>query len=94
MKILDLFCGTKSIAKAFAESGYNIALHYNKSEEKALLLKAELEKEFGVRVIPIKADLCINDEIEALAKKALSELKKSGISFETLSELLKEVYEQ
>ena len=84
----------EAIAKAFAESGYNIALHYNKSEEKALLLKAELEKEFGVKVIPVKADLCSNDEIEALAKKALSELgaidvliNNAGIAHQELFQL-------
>lgn len=64
----------EAIAKAFAESGYNILLHYNKSEEKAFRLKTELEKEYNIEVVPIKADLSENADIEALATRAQTAL--------------------
>lgn len=82
------------IAKVFAENVHNIALHYSKSEEKAFSLKAELESSCGVKVVPIKADLSKNEEIEALAQKALSEfgtidvlINNAGIAHQELFQL-------
>ena len=84
----------EAIAKAFAKNGYNIILHYSKSEEKAFSIKKDLEATYGVKVIPVKADLCSNDEIEALAKKALSEfgtidvlINNAGIAHQELFQL-------
>lgn len=69
----------EAVARVFAKSGCNIVLHYNKNEEKACILKSELEKEYGIRVVPIKADLREKEEIEALAKKAVSVLGKIDV---------------
>ena len=84
----------EAIAKVFAKNGYDIILHYSKSEEKALSIKKDLEATYGVKVIPVKADLCSNDEIEALAKKALSEfgtidvlINNAGIAHQELFQL-------
>lgn len=84
----------ESIAKTFAESGYNIALHYSKSEERAFALKAELEKEYGIKAVPIKADLRKAEEIEALSKNAMSEfgtidvlINNAGIAHQELFQL-------
>ena len=84
----------EAIAKAFAEKGCNLALQYNKSEAKASEMKNELEKTYGIKALTIKADLTKNEEIEALAKKALSELgtvdvliKNAGIAHQELFQL-------
>lgn len=84
----------EAIAKAFAQNGHNIILHYSKSEEKAFSIKKDLEATYGVKVIPVKADLCSNDEIEALAKKVLSEfgtidvlINNAGIAHQELFQL-------
>ncbi len=84
----------EAIAKVFAKNGYNLALQYNKSEEKAITLKTELENKYGVKVIPIKADLTKNEEIEALAKRTLSEfgaivvlINNAGIAHQELFQL-------
>ena len=84
----------EAIAKVFAKNGHDIILHYSKSEEKALGIKKDLESTYGVKVIPVKADLCSNDEIEALAKKALSEfgtidvlINNAGIAHQELFQL-------
>lgn len=84
----------EAIAKAFAQNGHNIILHYSKSEEKAFSIKKDLESTYGVKVIPVKADLCSNDEIEALAQKALSEfgtidalINNAGIAHQELFQL-------
>ena len=84
----------EAIAKAFAEKGYNLALQYNKSEDKASEMKNELEKTYGIKALTIKADLTKNEEIEALAKKALSEfgtvdvlINNAGIAHQELFQL-------
>ena len=84
----------EAIAKVFAKNGHDIILHYSKSEEKALGIKKDLESTYGVKVIPVKADLCSNDEIEALAQKALSEIgtidvliNNAGIAHQELFQL-------
>ena len=84
----------EAIAKVLAKNGYDIILHYSKSEEKAFSLQKKLEATYGIKVIPVKADLCSNDEIEALAKKALSELRtidvlinNAGIAHQELFQL-------
>lgn len=84
----------EAIAKVFAKNEYDIILHYSKSEEKAFSIKKDLESTYGVKVIPVKADLCSNDEIEALAQKALSEfgtidvlINNAGIAHQELFQL-------
>lgn len=54
-----------------ASEGYNIALHYFKSEDRAQEIKCTLEKEYGIRVEIIKADLTKNDEVVFLGKRAI-----------------------
>ena len=62
----------EAIAKAFAEKGYNLALQYNKSEDKASEMKSELEKAYGIKVLTVKADLSKTEEAEKLSKEVLS----------------------
>ena len=84
----------EAIAKSFAEKGYDLALQYNKSESKASEMKAELQKAYGIKVLTVKADLSKTEEIEALAKKALSEfgtvdvlINNAGIAHQELFQL-------
>lgn len=84
----------EAIARVFAEKGCNLALQYNKSETKASEIKNEFEKAYGIKVLTIKADLTKNEEIEDLAKKALSEfgtidvlVNNAGIAHQELFQL-------
>lgn len=84
----------EAIAKIFAKKGWNLALHYNKGEEKILSLKADLQNSFDIKVVPLKADLSVNSEIEALCKNVLSELgsvdvliNNAGIAHQELFQL-------
>jgi 3-oxoacyl-[acyl-carrier protein] reductase len=84
----------EAIAKAFAEKRCNLALQYNKSEDKASEIKNELEKTYGIKALTIKANLNKNEEIEALAKKSLSEfgtvdvlINNAGIAHQELFQL-------
>ena len=40
----------EAMCREFAKEGYDVAIHYNSSEENALKLKAELEESYKVRV--------------------------------------------
>lgn len=60
----------QALCRHFAKAGYDIILHYFSGEERAMLLKAELEKQYGARVTAVKADLRSSEDIKALAQKA------------------------
>ena len=55
----------EAIVKKMAERGYNVVLDYNKSEEKAKNIQAEL-KEKGYDVEIFKADVSKREEVKAL----------------------------
>ena len=61
----------EAMCREFAKEGYDVVIHYNSSEESALKLKSELESEYKVKAVPIKADLRNSDEVKALAEAAL-----------------------
>ena len=55
-----------SLVKTFVQQNYDIILHYNKSEDLAKKLKTEIELEFNIKVLLIKADLCSELQIKKL----------------------------
>ena len=84
----------EALCREFAKEGYDVAIHYNASEEAAFSLKKELENEYKVKAVPIKADLRNSDEVKALAETALSTFGKidvlinnAGMAYLTLFQL-------
>ena len=69
----------EALCRDFAKAGYDVAIHYNSSEESALNLKAELESQYRVKAVPIKADLRNSDDVKALAETALKEFGKIDV---------------
>ena len=69
----------EALCRDFAKAGYDVAIHYNSSEESALNLKAELENQYRVKAVPIKADLRNSDDVKALAETALKEFGKIDV---------------
>jgi NAD(P)-dependent dehydrogenase (short-subunit alcohol dehydrogenase family) len=61
----------EAMCREFAKEGYDVVIHYNSSEESDLKLKRELESEYKVKAVTIKADLRSSDEVKALAEAAL-----------------------
>lgn len=53
-----------AICVAFAKEGYNIALNYNKSEEKAKALSKTLRDTYNVDVLTLKADVSKKSEVQ------------------------------
>ena len=60
----------EAMCREFAKNGYNVVIHYNSSEEAALKLQQEIESQYQVKAVPIKADLRNSDDVKALARKA------------------------
>jgi len=63
----------KAIAIHFAQKGWNIGLHYNKSSLKAKNLKKIIEKK-NVKAVLIKADLKNTNEVEKIIPKVKKQL--------------------
>ena len=84
----------EALCREFAKAGYDVAIHYNSSEESALRLKEELENDYKVKAVAIKADLRSSDEVKALAETALNTFGKidvlvnnAGMAYLTLFQL-------
>lgn len=56
-------------AKVFASHGYNIIVNYNKSKEQAKQLCQNLEKEYHIKAIFLKADISNQQEIDTMLEK-------------------------
>ncbi len=56
------------LAEAFAERGYDIVLHYNRSRDRAAALAARLKKQGG-KVLALRADLADVRQIRAMGRK-------------------------
>ena len=54
----------------FASRGYDVIIHYVENEAKALEVKKEVEKKYGVKAAIVQADLRDEKGIEKLAKEA------------------------
>jgi len=79
----------KSLALSLAKEGFNILIHYNKSEEEALKLEDNIRK-YGVKTSIFKADLTKLEDIYKLIDFALNQFKgidilinNASIYFET-----------
>lgn len=74
----------KGIGKAcilkFASLGYNTIIHYHTSEKEAFTLKEQVEKEYGVKALCIKADLSDEKQIQSMVEK----IKEEGFKIDTL----------
>ena len=68
-----------ALCRDFAKEGYDIAIHYNSSEESAFSLQCELENEYNIKAVPIKADLRNIDDIKALAESAVKVFGKIDV---------------
>ena len=69
----------EAMCREFAKNGYNVVIHYNSSEEAALKLQQEIESQYQVKAVPIKADLRNSDDVKALARKATAILGNTDV---------------
>lgn len=69
----------EAMCREFAKNGYNVVIHYNSSEEAALKLQQEIESQYQVKAVPIKADLRNSDDVKSLAEKATAILGNTDV---------------
>ena len=67
------------IIKDFASKGANVIIDYNKSEEKALKLKHDLEQLYGREVLAIKCDISNEEEVIAMTDEIIEKYKNIDI---------------
>ncbi len=59
----------RAIALALAEAGFNLGVHYHRSQKEAAET-CELAEKFGVKAVALKANVCDNLEAEQLVRQA------------------------
>ncbi|MDE6285360.1 MAG: SDR family oxidoreductase [Bacilli bacterium] len=59
----------KATIISFAQKGYDVVIDYYEEEEKAISLKEQIEKEYGVKALAIKADVRVESEVQALIEQ-------------------------
>ena len=68
-----------AMAEFFASSGYNIAMHCNKSEEKAKIEAERISKKFKIKCAVFKCDLSKSELIPEFFQNVLNEFKQVDI---------------
>lgn len=76
MTMLALITGASggigsAISRKLASMGFDIAVHYHRSQKDAMLLCREIEERFGVSASAIQANLSDREQVKQLAEKAL-----------------------
>ena len=76
-KVVLVTGSSRGIGKAtiieFAKRGYNCVINYIKSDDEANALKEELEKEYSIKALSIKADVSNENEVKEMVSKIISE---------------------
>ena len=72
-----------AIARAFAQAGYGLALHYHRGETAARALAAELSEKYAVPALALGADLRSSAETAAMIAHAQEELGFIGTLVKT-----------
>lgn len=68
-----------SISKVLASNNINIIIHYNTNYENASKLQKEIEENYDVETLLVKADLSKEEEINKLVEESLNKFDKIDI---------------
>lgn len=68
-----------SISKVLASNDINIIIHYNNNYENASKLQKEIEENYNVETLLVKADLSKEEEINRLVEESLNKFNKIDI---------------
>ena len=69
----------KAEAYEFAVRGYDVIIHYGNSKESTEKISKDIEEKYGVRTALLQADLSKEEEVRALASKALAAFGKVDV---------------
>ncbi len=84
----------RAICFFLAEQGFDVAVHYSSSEEKAKEICAELQEKYKIKAAAFKADFTKQEDIKLLAQQVNSQLggadvlvNNAGIAYQNLFQL-------
>lgn len=77
----------------FAKNGYSVVINYVNSEEEAMTLKKQVEEDYHVKVLTIRADVSIEEEVRSMVEEVIHTfghidclVNNAGIAIDTLFE--------
>ena len=65
----------KATAIEFAKRGYNVVINYKNSDKEALMLKEEIEKNYNVKALLVKADVSNENDVKNMVEVIINEFK-------------------
>lgn len=68
-----------SISKVFAQNGYNIIINYKERDINAFNLKKELESNYNVDVLLVKADISVEEEVKEMFQNIIQKYSKIDV---------------
>ena len=98
MKRVVLVTGaSRGIGKAtvieFAKKGYDVVINYLSSEKEALTLKKEVESQYSVKALTIRADISVEEQVQNMVEEVISNfghidvvVNNAGIAIDTTFE--------
>ena len=98
MKRVVLVTGaSRGIGKAtvieFAKKGYDVVINYLSSEKEALTLKKEVESQYSVKALTIRADISVEEQVQNMVEEVISSfghidvvVNNAGIAIDTTFE--------
>lgn len=69
----------KAIATDFAEKGYNVVINYRKEDNEAEKLKEELEKNYNIKALTIKADVSSEQQVKNMIELIMKEFGRIDV---------------
>ena len=69
----------KAIVTDFAEKGYNVIINYRKEDNDAKSLKDELEHNYNIEVLTIKADVSNENEVKNMVEQIINKFGKIDV---------------
>lgn len=68
-----------SIAKIYAQKGYNIIINYNNNKEKAEELSKELENNYNIKAVTIKCDVSNENNVKNMINNIKNEFNRLDV---------------
>lgn len=58
----------------FAKKGYNVVINYKNSDKEASILKEQLQNDYNIKALAIKADVSNESDVKNMIKDIMSQI--------------------